>query len=74
VSLLSYAERQAHWEWCREFIDREVIYRADETHPDQGAKYNRSCFGFRAAEVTSKSGLYLLTDPGQFDILVFGPG
>lgn len=33
MSLLSYAERQAHWEWCREFIDHEAWYRADETHP-----------------------------------------
>ena len=31
--MLGYAERQAHWNWCREFIDREVIYRADDTHP-----------------------------------------
>lgn len=31
--MLSYAERQKHWEWCREFIDKEVIYRADENHP-----------------------------------------
>lgn len=31
--LVTYAERQAHWEWCREYIDRECIYRADEKHP-----------------------------------------
>jgi hypothetical protein len=24
MSILTYAQRQAHWEWCREFIDREV--------------------------------------------------
>ncbi len=31
--MLSYAKRQEYWEWCREFIDREVIYRADKHHP-----------------------------------------
>lgn len=31
--MLGYAERQEHWDWCREFIDKEVIYRADENHP-----------------------------------------
>jgi hypothetical protein len=31
--ILSYAERQAHWDWCREYIDRECIYRVDEDHP-----------------------------------------
>lgn len=31
--LLTYAERQTHWEWCRSYIDHQVIYRADETHP-----------------------------------------
>lgn len=31
--LLSYAERQLHWSWCREYIDRECIYRVDKDHP-----------------------------------------
>jgi hypothetical protein len=30
LSILTYSQRQHHWEWCREFIDREVIYRAGE--------------------------------------------
>lgn len=30
---LSYKERQEIWEWCREFFDREAIYRTDPTHP-----------------------------------------
>jgi hypothetical protein len=33
VTILTYAQRQAHWDWCRKFIDREVIYRTDDTHP-----------------------------------------
>jgi hypothetical protein len=33
MTILTYAQRQAHWNWCREFIDREVFYRADDTHP-----------------------------------------
>ena len=32
--ILTYAQRQAYWNWCRDFIDREVIYRADDTHPE----------------------------------------
>ncbi len=31
--ILSYAERQAHWDWCREYVDRECIYRVDDSHP-----------------------------------------
>jgi hypothetical protein len=27
---MSYEQRQECWEWCREYIDRECIYRADE--------------------------------------------
>jgi orotate phosphoribosyltransferase len=30
---LSYEERQQHWNWCREYIDRECIYRVDTDHP-----------------------------------------
>jgi hypothetical protein len=37
VTILTYAERQRYWNWCREFIDREAIYRADDTHPATGA-------------------------------------
>jgi hypothetical protein len=29
VTILTYAERQRLWNWCREFIDREAIYRVD---------------------------------------------
>jgi hypothetical protein len=25
--ILTYDKRQAYWNWCREFIDREAIYR-----------------------------------------------
>jgi hypothetical protein len=28
--MLSYQQRQSHWEWCRQFIDREAFYRAGE--------------------------------------------
>ena len=31
--ILTYGQRQAYWNWCREFIDREAIYRVDDTHP-----------------------------------------
>lgn len=31
--ILSYVERQQHWEWCREYIDRECVYRTDAEHP-----------------------------------------
>lgn len=33
MSLLSYKERQQHWEWCREYLDREGFYRVDAKHP-----------------------------------------
>lgn len=36
--ILTYRQRQAHWNWCREFIDHEVIYRADDTHPEIPSK------------------------------------
>jgi hypothetical protein len=39
VTILTYAERQKYWNWCREFIDREAIYRADETHPAIPGKF-----------------------------------
>ncbi len=31
--VLSYEQRQAHWEWCREYIDRQAIWRADSQNP-----------------------------------------
>jgi hypothetical protein len=24
---------QEHWNWCREYIDRQAMYRVDENHP-----------------------------------------
>lgn len=33
MSLLTYKQRQQYWEWCREFIDREALYRASEDNP-----------------------------------------
>ena len=27
LTILTYSQRQAHWHWCREFIDRERIIR-----------------------------------------------
>ena len=34
LTILTYAERQKYWNWCRGYIDREAIYRVDETHPE----------------------------------------
>ena len=31
--ILTYDKRQALWEWCRDYLDREVFYRVDDTHP-----------------------------------------
>lgn len=28
MTVLTYQDRQAHWEWCREYIDRQCIWRA----------------------------------------------
>jgi hypothetical protein len=36
---LTASQRQAHWDWCREFIDGQAIYRADETHPAIPGKF-----------------------------------
>jgi len=33
MALITYEERQQFWEWCRNFIDQEVIYRTDDAHP-----------------------------------------
>lgn len=32
--ILTAAKRQQLWEWCRDYIDREAIYRVDDTHPE----------------------------------------
>ena len=39
LDIFTYSQRQAHWHGCREFIDREAIYRAGPsegggTHPE----------------------------------------
>lgn len=39
MSILTYEQRQKHWHWCREYIDREAIYRADENHPVIPSKF-----------------------------------
>jgi len=31
MSLLDYKTRMDYWEWCRQFIDREAIYRVDSS-------------------------------------------
>jgi hypothetical protein len=33
LNVLSYQDRQAHWHWWREYIDRQCIYRVDDDHP-----------------------------------------
>jgi hypothetical protein len=33
MTILGYATRQAHWEWCREYIDRQCIWRTDSDNP-----------------------------------------
>lgn len=53
MSILSYGDRQKHWEWCREYIDREAVYRHDSNHPKipakaQGQEYSWQ-FYFRRA-------------------------
>lgn len=45
--ILSYQQRQAHWNWCREFIDREAIYRVDETHPMLPGKNPKGKYTFQ---------------------------
>lgn len=40
MALVSYEERQQHWEWCRKLIDDEAIYRADDKHPPIPSKAN----------------------------------
>ena len=47
MTILTYNQRQAHWHWCREFIDREAIYRVDETHPMLPGKNPRGRYIFQ---------------------------
>lgn len=39
MAILSYEERRRHRAWCREYIDREVIYRVDQDHPEIPSKW-----------------------------------
>lgn len=65
MSILTYSERAAHWEWCREYIDREAIYRVDADHPplvpmDGKSKYTLGYYLRRAtlnAEFAHRLGL-----------------
>lgn len=45
--ILTYSQRQAHWNWCREFIDREAIYRVDDTHPQLLGKDPKGNYTFQ---------------------------
>jgi hypothetical protein len=42
--MLTYARRQQLWDFCRDLIDREVIYRADDTHPEIPGKAPNSTY------------------------------
>ncbi len=42
--MLTYARRQELWNYCRDLIDREVIYRADDTHPEIPGKAPNSTY------------------------------
>ena len=42
--MLTNAKRQELWEFCRDLIDREVIYRADDTHPEIPGKARGSMY------------------------------
>jgi orotate phosphoribosyltransferase len=42
--MLSEAERAAHWEWCREFIDRQAIWRATPEQPGIPGKAKGSTY------------------------------
>lgn len=57
MTILTYSQRQVHWEWCREFIDREAIYRVDDTHPMLPGKNpkGRYTFQFYLRRVTFNS-------------------
>ena len=45
--ILTYDRRQALWELCRDFIDREAIYRVDETHPMLPGKNPKGKYTFQ---------------------------
>ena len=45
--ILGYERRQELWEWCREFIDREAIYRVDATHPMLPGKNPKGKYTFQ---------------------------
>lgn len=45
--ILTYDKRQALWEWCRDFIDSEAIYRVDETHPMLPGKNPKGKYTFQ---------------------------
>jgi len=45
--ILTYDKRQALWEWCRNFIDTEAIYRVDETHPMLPGKNPKGRYTFQ---------------------------
>jgi hypothetical protein len=45
--ILAYAKRQELWEWCRDFIDREAIYRVDDTHPQLVGKNPKGNYTFQ---------------------------
>jgi len=46
--ILPYDKRQALWEWCRDFLDREIYYRADDTHPPIPGKVPGSTYTWQA--------------------------
>jgi hypothetical protein len=45
--ILGYERRQELWEWCRDYIDREAIYRVDETHPMLPGKNPKGRYTFQ---------------------------
>jgi orotate phosphoribosyltransferase len=45
--ILTYDKRQELWEWCRNFIDTEAIYRVDETHPMLPGKNPKGRYTFQ---------------------------
>jgi len=45
--ILTYDRRQALWEWCRNFIDCEAIYRVDDTHPQLIGKNPKGKYTFQ---------------------------
>jgi hypothetical protein len=45
--ILTYDKRQARWEWCRNYVDTEAIYRVDETHPMLPGKNPKGRYTFQ---------------------------